>query len=196
MRYFARIISLLFHPAIFTLLTPFLVVYRETWNLSYSLKWTLFTTVFLVLALFIFYLIRPKEFFKDFDIYKREQRVAFYTIGCIVALLYFVVAVYVKGFFFSLSALSLGIVIGLVLLEIINFYIKASIHVAVACAFVVTMGVLYGGIIFLTIWWIAPLIAWSRYALKRHTPPEIIAGALFGGFVTGITFFIGKLLLS
>ena len=196
MRSFARFISLAFHPVIFTLFTPFLVVYRESWNLWYSIRWTLFTTGFLILALFIFYLMRPKEFFSDFDIYKREQRVAFYTIGCIMAVLYFIVAVYFKGFFFSLSALSLGILIGLVLLEVINFYIKASIHVAVACSFVVTMGVLYGGMIFLAIWWLAPLVAWSRYALKKHTLPEITAGALFGGFVTGLTFFIGKLLLS
>lgn len=154
-----------------------------------------FSSCFLMLTLVIFYLVRPKEFFKDFDIYKREQRVAFYTISCIIALLYFLTAVYFKGIFFPLSALALGIVIGLVFLEIVNFYIKASIHVAVTCAFAILMGVLYGSTAFATVIWIPMAVAWSRYTLKKHTTPEIFAGALFGCFVTGFTFFIGKLIL-
>jgi membrane-associated phospholipid phosphatase len=109
--------------------------------------------------------------------------------------LYFLIAVYFKGIFFPLSALALGIMIGLVLLEIINFYIKASIHVAVVCSFVITMGLLYGGMVFLLLCVMAPLVAWSRLFLKKHTAIEVIAGTLFGSFVTSLTFFIGKLLL-
>lgn len=195
MKLFARFISWIFHPVFFALLVPFLLMYHETANAFYALKWVAFSAGFLVLALFIFFCIRPKEFFSDFDIYKREQRFAFYTISCFIALLYFIVAVYFKGFFFPMSALALGILLGLVFLEIINFYIKASIHVAISCSFVMLVGVLYGRPAFLSTCWIPPLMAWSRYTLKKHTLPEIVAGALFGGFVTILTFSIGKLLL-
>lgn len=195
MKFFARFISWLFHPVIFALLLPFIIVYWQTADTFYAFKWMAFSSCFLILTLFIFYLVRPKEFFKDFDIYKREQRVGFYTISCIIALLYFLSAVYFKGIFFPLSALALGIVIGLVFLEIVNFYIKASIHVAVTCAFAILMGVLYGMPAFLFAIWIPMIVAWSRYTLNKHTPSEIFAGALFGSFVTGFTFFIGKLIL-
>lgn len=195
MKSFARFVSWLFHPVLFALLVPFLIMYHQTADAWYALKWVAFSAGFLILALIIFFCIRPKEFFSDFDIYKREQRVAFYSIACCIALLYFLVAVYFKGFFFPMSALALGILLGLVFLEIINFYIKASIHVAVSCSFVMLVGVLYGQAAFIATFWIAPLIAWSRYTLKRHSLQEIVAGALFGCFVTSFTFLIGKLLL-
>src|SRR5258708_5747864 len=195
MKSFARFVSWLFHPVLFALLVPFLIMYHQTADAWYALKWVAFSAGFLLLALLIFFCVRPKEFFSDFDIYKREQRVAFYSIACCIALLYFLVAVYFKGIFFPMSALALGILIGLVFLEIINFYIKASIHVAVTSSCVILIGVLYGWTAFISTFWIPLLMAWSRYTLKKHTLNEIIAGGLFGGFVTGLTFFIGKLLL-
>lgn len=195
MKFFARFVSWFFHPMLFTLLVPFLIMYHQTANPFYALKWVVFSAGFLLLALCIFYIVRPKEFFSDFDIYKREKRVAFYTIACVIALLYFLVAVYFKGLFFPMSALALGILIGLVFLEIINFYIKVSIHVAVSCSYVMLVGVLYGEKAFIGTFWIPPLVAWSRYTLKKHTIREISAGALFGGFVTMLTFMIGELLL-
>src|SRR5579859_562654 len=97
MKFFARFISWLFHPALFALLLPFIIVYWQTTDTLYALKWVAFSSCFLVLALIIFYFVRPKEFFSDFDIQKREQRVAFYTISCGIALLYFLAAVYFKG---------------------------------------------------------------------------------------------------
>lgn len=161
----------------------------------YSLKWTAFSLFFLLLALGIFFVMRPKEFFSDFDIYKREKRVAFYFVACGIAFVYFLVSVYFKGIFFPLSGVALGIVLGLVLLEIINAYIKASIHVAIVCSFVLTFGILYGWRAFVLTVWIPPLVGFSRLKLHKHTPREVTVGAFFGVFVTLATYFIGKLLL-
>lgn len=195
MKLFAQCISWVFHPVIFSLLTPFIIVYWHTTDVFYSLKWTGFSLFFLLLALGIFFLMRPKEFFTDFDIYKREKRVAFYFVACGIAFVYFLVSVYFKGLFFPLSGVALGIVIGLVLLEIINAYVKASIHVAIVCSFVLTLGILYGWIPFLLTIWIPPLVGFSRLTLRKHTPKEVTVGAFFGIFVTLATYLVGKLLL-
>src|SRR5258708_19569940 len=110
---FAVFISFLFHPVIFALLVPFLEVYRHTSNVGYSLKWMFFSAFFLFLALGLFFLIRPSDFFSDFDISKRENRVGFYTISCFIAVLYFIAAVCFKWIFFPLSLFSLSFILGI-----------------------------------------------------------------------------------
>lgn len=192
---FAEVVSLVFHPVIFALFIPFLFIYRKTKNPFYSLEWVAFSCFFLLFGILLLYLVRPNEFFSDFDISKREKRVIFYSISCFIAVLYFAVAVIFKGIFFPLSIISLGIILGLVTLEIVNFYLKVSLHASVITAFVITVGLLYGIKIFLWIIVLVPLICWSRFFLKKHTLRELIAGIIVGSFTTLITFIIGKLLV-
>ena len=74
-------------------------------------------------------------------------------------------------------------------LTIVTLYWKISIHsvgvvgpsMALAIAFW-PWGLLY--ILLL------PPIAWSRYVLKRHTPAQLIAGALSGFLITGAMFLL------
>lgn len=191
----AEFISFFFHPVVFALLVPFLEVYRHTSNFGYSLKWMFFSAFFLLLALGLFFLMRPSDFFSDFDISKRENRVGFYTISCFIAVLYFIAAVWFKGIFFPLSLLSLGIIIGIILIELVNFYIKVSIHVAVACSFVIMTGLIYGVWVLLLSFWILPLVIWSRLLLKKHTSLEALTGVLIGATVTCLTFAIASFLV-
>ena len=74
-------------------------------------------------------------------------------------------------------------------MTIITLYWKISIHsvgvVGPSMALAVTFwpwGLLY--ILLL------PPIAWSRYVLKRHTPAQLIAGALTGFLITGVLFLL------
>src|SRR5258708_10430212 len=106
MRSVAKYSSLIFHPVIFALLIPFILVYRQTTDVGYALKWMAFSSLFLLLTIIIFYFVRPKEFFSDFDIAKKENRIGFYGIACGIAILYFIIAVLFKGIFFPLSIRS------------------------------------------------------------------------------------------
>ena len=191
----AKLTSLIFHPIIFALLIPFIVVYHRTLDISDGIKWVIFSAVFVSAALLGFFILKPVEFLADFDISKRELRPAFYTISLIAAIIYFIIAVLLKGIFYPLTIVALGVVIGIALFEVVNFYLKASIHVAVACAFIITFGVFYGFIAFVTICWIPFAIIWSRLLLKKHTWSEVVAGASLGSFVTLLTFAIARLLL-
>lgn len=146
------------------------------------------------MTMFLYFIIRPKEFFTDFDISKREKRSLFYFLAGVSTLVYFLTIVMVKGIYFPLAIVALGVVISCVLLEFVNRYIKVSIHTAMSCAYVITVGILYGWQSFFLIGWIIPAIAWSRLTLKKHAPAEIITGVLLGEVVTGVTFALGILL--
>lgn len=170
------------------------MLFRETGDVFYATKWMIFSAVFLFLALFLFFLIRPKEFFSDFDISKREKRGMFYTIAAVSAMLYFFTAVFFKGVFFPLSIVALGIVLSCVVMEICNMYIKVSVHTAVTAAFLTTVGILYGIGVFLMLCWILPVVIWSRLTLKKHMPKEILWGLIIGESVTAFTFVIARVL--
>jgi hypothetical protein len=193
-RRFAQIISLIFHPVFFSLFIPFLIVHKVTGNILYSLKWTGFSAGFLLIAVILFYLIRPKEFLSDFDITHREQRHIFYSITLLAAVLYFIASLLFKGILFPLSIISLGLILGLVSFDIINYYIKASIHMAVVSAYVVSVALIYGLIPFFIFVWLLLLVGWARLYLSRHSQAEVLAGMLLGAFIPIVTYFIAMLL--
>lgn len=188
----ANLLSFVFHPVIFAIIIPFLFVYKETANVAYGLKWMIFSLFFLFVTLVIFYLLRPKEFFSDFDISQKEQRHLFYSTALLTAVLYFIASLLFKGILFPLSIVALGIILGLVVFDILNYYMKVSIHMAVATAYCVAIGILFGiGPFFLFVW-IIPCIAWARLVLQKHTDKELLAGMFLGAGVTIATFIIGK----
>ncbi|SRR5258706_790335 len=191
----AQIISFVFHPVIFSLLAPFLVIYKYSNNVFYGIEWMGFSALFLILVLAIFYVVRPKEFFSDFDITHKEKRHIFYSIALLVAVLYFIISLIFKGIFFPLSLVALGIILGLVIFDIATYYMKVSIHTAIVCAYAITAGILYGLAPFIIGIAILVAVGWSRILLKRHTKQEVLAGIILGAAVTFITLFVSKFLL-
>lgn len=195
-QHFARLISFIFHPVFLALLIPFLFVFKETASFAYGLKWLFFSTFFLFLTAGGFYFVRPKKFFSDFDISIKEERHMFYSIALLTAVLYFIASLLFKGILFPLSIVALGIILGIVILDIANYYMKVSIHMAVATAYTVTIAMLFGILPFLGFVWILPLMGWSRLHMHKHTDKELLAGMFLGMGVTIITFFIGRNLLN
>ena len=190
----ARLFSFVFHPVVFALLAPLLFVYKQTENFRYGLKWEFFSSFFLFLALAGFYLVRPKEFFIDIDISKKEQRHIFYSISLLLSVIYFIVALVFKGILFPLSIVGLGIILGIVVFDLITYYMKISIHAAVASAYVVSIALLFGVIPFFLSLWIIFFVGWSRMKLKNHTEREVVAGILLGASITIATYLIGRLI--
>lgn len=193
--FFAEFISTIFNPVVFLFLTPFIIVFHETESVPYALKWQIFSLVFLFIGITFLLFGLHKRIFSDFDITKREERKEFYKISLILSISYFVATIIFKGPIFYISVAAAGIVIGVYILSLINNYLKVSVHLAVSSAFVVTMGVLYGVNIFLPIFLIVPLTAWSRYYLKKHKPLEMFIGFLVGASVTFITLLFSRIFL-
>lgn len=195
MKIFAQALSLLFNPALFFLVIPFFVVYRQTASGLYAFKWLLFSALFVFLGFLYFVIGRIRGTFSDFDLTKREERKPFYFFAWFLSVTYLLAALFFKGIYFPLSIVAIGIVGGLMLFEFINKYIKASVHVGTACAFVVTMSFLYGSKAFWTTFWIIPLVMWSRVVLRRHTLGEALMGATIGLTISFITFIVGRQML-
>jgi len=150
---------------------------------------------FIFLAFLGFLILRPKDFLHDLDISDRKKRPVFYGVLLVVTVSYFLIATLRKGIFFPLTIISLGIIIGIILFEVVNRYLKASIHVAVATAFVITYGMFHGPVFFFAVCWIPIAVIWSRIVLKKHTISEALVGMSLGGVITLVTFAIGKLLV-
>lgn len=191
----AKLISFVFHPVLLALIIPFLFVFKETANFVYGLKWLFFSTFFLFLTMAGFYFVRPKKFFSDFDISIKEERHLFYSIALLTAVLYFIASLIFKGILFPLSIVALGIILGIVVLDIANYYMKVSIHMTVVTAYTVTIAMLFGIGPFFGFVLMIPLMGWSRLTLEKHTDRELLAGMFLGTGITLATFFIGRILI-
>jgi len=190
----AKLTSIVFHPILFIIIIPFLVVYHTTADVLYGLKWVIFAIFFLFLFLFVFFLLQPVEFLTDFDLSQKQKRPVFYTISLLFSVVFFIAAIVLKGMFFPLTIVSLGIILGIVVFELANFYLKVSIHTAVATAFVLTFGTLYGLWAFIAFCWLPFVMVWSRVSQKKHTLLEATTGMVLGGIVTLITFALSRVL--
>lgn len=192
MKAFAEFVSVVFHPATFFLIMPFLFVYRETANSIDALKWVIFSGVFVFIGISFVIWGKVKGIFSDLDISEKEQRYRFYAFLLFFSTIYIGAALLFKGFSFPLSVVSFSIGIAIFVFAILNKKIKASNHIAVATAFVTTVGLLYGFFALLSTIWIIPLLVWSRLVLKKHTIREMIVGGVLGIFVTYVTFLVSR----
>lgn len=192
MIHFAKLVSIIFHPAILILLLPFLVVYRQTESSLYAIKWQMFSAIFVFLAGLLVFLGEQLGVFSDSDLTKRKERSKFYTMAIILLLLYIGSVVFFKGIFSPIVIIAFGTLFGVVLFTIANHFFKISIHSGTVCAFVISLGILYGINTFFAVVWIAPLMIWTRIILKKHTIYEAISGGSLGGIVTLVTYVIGK----
>lgn len=185
----AEIVSLIFHPVLFLLIMPFIVIYKKTQDGMYALKWEMFSLVFVFAALTYFFWEKRRGGFSDFDISKRIERKKFYIFLLFLTCLYLLLSLFHKGLVFPMTIISFGIIFGIALFASVNYFIKASVHMGVACAYVITVTWFYGIYGFLLSFFILPLIVWSRLLLKRHTIKEIIVGGILGSFITLCTFW-------
>ncbi|MDP3988131.1 MAG: hypothetical protein Q8P80_03225 [Candidatus Levybacteria bacterium] len=191
-RIFALFLSYLFNPVIFVLSIPYFLIYRQTTSVSYAFKWEIFSAIFILLGIILVVFEKHKGIFSDYDLSKREERWKFYAIIMIPVILYFIASLFLKGLFFSMSIISIGTILGLLMFVIANKFLKPSIHTGVASAYVVSVALLYGPIAFFITFWMVPVIIWARLTLKKHTKNEVLVGGIIGTLITLLTFFVGS----
>lgn len=184
----ARILSFIFNPLFLLLPIPYLLVIRETGDIIYALKWSVFTLLFILcIGLFVLISVR-KGYFTDLDVSKREQRPQLFLFVSLVAIIYFVSLFFLQGPIALFIALG-GIFLSILIFTFLNTRIKASIHSASVAAFATAMVLLYGRD-FLVLLLLIPLIGWARVRINRHTKREVYVGT-----ITAIVLTIGMYLL-
>ncbi len=125
--------------------------------------------------------------YTNFDVSDRIQRKTLFTF--IIPLM--VVVTFILFKINPASNLSLSVLFGTILVvisQIINLFIKSSLHVSLniyLSALVMTADLRIGIAVFL----FSGLIAWSRIALGRHTWKEVVFGSCIGLIISATMLY-------
>lgn len=190
----AKIISTVFNPAIFFILMPYIILGQRL-RVLHAFRWEFFSYGFMFLGGLLFLLAVRRGVFSDEDVSIRSERYEFYSMSLVLAFVYLGFAVFSRGFFFPLSIITIGLIFGILAALYFNQFMKVSIHVGVACAFVCSIALLYGAMWLLLGAIIVPLLIWARVLLHEHTPKEVLVGGMLGIVITLGTFLIGRYMI-
>lgn len=190
----ARAISFLLGPVFILLPVPFILVSKFSESYYYALKWTIFSYAF-ILAVAIFVIIGVMlGVFSNFDVSKREQRPLLFAFSAFAIFCYLLSLIILDGpkvLFIALFA----IILGLLVIVVVNRWIKASIHMATFTSVMLFIGIVYVGYYFLLLLLI-PLLAWSRVKTKEHTPMETLIGTILGLVITLVVYLLSRQFFS
>ena len=190
MTFFARIISFLLSPMVVSFPALYLLVDKVTNNNIYALKWTIISYFFIfAVAIFVIACVLL-GIFSNFDVSKREQRPLLFSFVGLMALFYFIFLFVFNGPKI-LFVVIFAVVLGLIIVSIVNQWIKASMHVAIISSIIFGVAIIYGGAYLLSLSLI-PVMAWSRVKIKKHTPLEATIGGILGGLLTIIMYIVSR----
>ncbi len=191
MMLFARIISFFSNPIIVLLAAPYVLVDKVSNNDLYALKWTMFSYIFMGLVVLFVLAGVLIGFFSDIYISKKEQRPLLFSFVGLITFFYLISVLLLQGPKVLMVAV-LGVFLGLIIIDVLNRWIKASVHLATLSAFVLAGGIVYGQYLFWLLLPLIPIVAWSRVKTKGHTVPEAILGGILGATLTIIVYIISK----
>jgi membrane-associated phospholipid phosphatase len=183
---FASLISRIFDPFIGFTFLFFLSAIRSGiagWDLV-TLMSILFITMILPPALLLFWAVKTKRI-SNWDISDRSQRVrALLVLGVFLFCDYFIMQFLGTPLMKQLFVFLINIFFGFFL---ITLRFKLSGHMATATLILLFLFHWYGWIM-VPLFFLLPLLAWSRITLKRHTVGEVVGGFLY----SLVIFFIAR----
>lgn len=171
----ARLISIVLSPITTSL--PFIALvalYSHEPNALLSAALTLFFLSFGP-ALYILLGVRSGKF-TDVDVSVRSQRTGPFLFIILSSLLGFFVLNRIHGSKNLESILLITVISGIILM-IITFWWKISMHASSLSGVITMLSILYGKIV-LPAFLLVLLVSWSRVVLRRHTVAQVAAGSL------------------
>ncbi|MDP2585690.1 MAG: hypothetical protein Q8P29_02300 [Candidatus Levybacteria bacterium] len=187
---FARAVSFFLGPVFVLFPILFILVAKFSTDYSHALKWTMFTYAF-VLAIALFVVAGViLGFFSNFNVSKKEQRPLLFSFIAFAMFCYFV-SIFIFNAPKILFIAFFAIVLCLIVMIIVNRWIKASIHLAIFTGAVIFILVVYGGYSFLLLTLI-PLLAWARIKMGEHSLQETIVGTILGIVITLIVYVASR----
>ncbi len=176
---FARLISTIFIPPIFTLVSFIFLSLTYEGNLRTKISVIAIASVFgviLQIASFIYFY--RKGILTDVDAKIKDERTLPYFISIIIFNVGFILLL-----IFKVSSISIAFwfcyISNTFLVILINKYMKISIHVMGISGPLALFTFLFGFKMFMFLP-ILVLVAWSRIKLKCHSLAEVVAGGLLG----------------
>ena len=124
----------------------------------------------------------------DGDVYRREDRVKPLAIGILSYLVGVVLLILIDAPRIC-TVMMVSYTVSTVLVLLISTRWKISIHATGITGPAMALSYVYppwGYIMYLLI----PLIAWSRYVRRKHTPLQLIGGFVYGILITGFFLYV------
>jgi hypothetical protein len=189
---FAKIIGIILHPVVLALTGIFVIVQKNSQSLTEAIYWTFLSGLFsLIIGAFVLFGVK-KGFFNNFDVSNQKQRVILYPFVILIVVMFGILVFATKGPVILIQS-SIIFSLSLMLLDLVNSKIKASIHVASVSALATGLVLLYG-LQYLPAFLLVPISAYARVTGRRHTLSEVIVGAVCGVLLTLGGVYIVQLL--
>lgn len=186
MNKFATTISYIFDGSFISVPIFLIVSLAVVDNKIEAIKWAFLCLLFgtVIPYLYICFLYKKKEI-NDMRIPEKEDRIKPLVVACISYIICFIILYVLDGPLFLKSIFAASIV-STVILTIITYFWKISLHTSWITFMVITFNILFGRWMLLMIPLI-PVIGWARVRIKEHTMNQVILGV---GISTVTTFFI------
>jgi len=185
----ASLVSNVFHPVLLAVAALAVIVSRFVDSTYEYWEWLLISTALLLTGPVLFVAIRMVcGQYDDIALRDRHHRIVPLILASLGALVgsFLVVS---RDLDRSLILMSYVLVADLLALTIITIFWKISIHAATLTA-LITLLVVFRGLLFVPAFLLVPLVCWARYTLRRHTLAQLIAGSLVGIGLTSLTALI------
>jgi membrane-associated phospholipid phosphatase len=178
---FARYVSTIFSPVTVSLPAILLVAlyHQEPSSLFFAAIAVLFLSIGPMLYIAIGVSLGK---FSDMDVSIRSQRLGPFIFGITSSLIGFFILQYNNAPKNLETVLLMASTLGLILM-IITFWWKISMHASVISGTITFLAVLYGKIA-LPAFLLVLLVGWSRVVLKRHTAAQVSTGAILTAVFT------------
>ena len=186
MNKFAKIISYIFDGSFISIPILLLICLIVVDNKLEAVGWAFLCLLFGVAIpyLYIGFLYKKKEI-DSMHIPKKENRIKPLLLTCASYTVCFIILYVLDGPVFLKSIFAVSIV-STIILTIITYFWKISLHSSWITFIVITFNILFGRWMLLMIPLI-PVIGWARVRVKEHTVNQVIFGI---GISTITTFFI------
>lgn len=181
----ARIISELFNGFVTMILAPSLVFLVSDIQITYKI---LFVSLYAILPISLFFLLRKIGKISDYEFTKREERPLYFTLHATIFLLLSVAStLLIKNP--EITAVTTAAFVISSVLTIITLFWKISGHMIFSTLLFFTLIYLFPHLSFLWLLFLfTPAIAWSRVKLGKHTWMQTVAGVVVSSIIS-ITFF-------
>lgn len=185
----AEVISIVASPPLVGTVFFIFLLFKNSTDLSQGLKWLVGISPFLVFFPIIYLVISYRlGWVTDLDLSERSERplpltVFIVGVGMAALILYFL-KVPMDLYVYVLSGFIM-----IVIMTIITFFWKISLHTATLSSIFMAIVVL-GGVKFLPFFLTLIPVGWARVILKKHSLNQVIAGVLVSSLCTLAVFQI------
>ena len=175
----ARHVSNILAPATISLPFILLVAFYQAQNQLTAFIYACITLFFLSVGplLYILICVRLGKL-SDIDVSRRSQRAGPFLFGIVSVMIGWLVLALTNGPRNLQTVLIIAVFSGIIIM-VITFWWKISMHASSLGGAATMLTVLYGAVM-LPLFVLLVLVSWSRVALRRHTVTQVIAGSLAG----------------